>query len=336
MSALPTCDYFDAGDVSLDSGEVLANAKIAYITFGQLNTERNNAIIMPTHFGGTHEQSLYLTGPGKALDPSKYFIVIVNLLGNGVSSSPSHGLGVEFPKVSICDNVRLQHRLLTEKFGVTSLALAVGHSMGAVQSYHWAAMYPDFVKRVAPICGAARISTHNFVFLEGMRGILQADAAWKGGRYDAQPINGLATMARAWAAWPPSPNFYRYAYYERLGYGSVEEFLAQCWEGIYTTMDANNVLTQIATWQSADITQCSPNYTGFEQALQSITAKVLVMPSRTDAYFPPEDSQIEVTHLPNGRLQVIESLWGHWAGSDRNPDDTAFLDQQIKTLLDSK
>lgn len=333
MSAIPPCEFFAAGDLSLDSGETLVDAKIGYVTFGELNAKRDNAIIMPTHFGGTHENSLYLTGAGKALDTSKYFIVIANLLGNGVSSSPSHGLGIDFPKVSICDNVRLQYRLLTEHLGAESLSLAVGHSMGAVQAYHWAAMYPNFVQRVVAICGAAKISTHNYVFLEGMRGILQADPVWNGGRYKTQPVNGLATMARAWAAWPPSANFYRNKYYERLGFKTVDDFLSGYWEAFYTSMDANNVLTQISTWQSADLTKCNDNYTSFEDALQAITARVTVMPSRTDAYFPPEDSEIEVAHLKNGRLNVIESLWGHWAGSDRNPDDTAFIEKQISALL---
>ena len=326
---------FEAGDVLFESGETLSDAQLAYCTLGSLNADKNNAIIMPTYYGGTHEHSLYLTGDGRALDPDKYFIVIVNLIGNGVSSSPSHGLGADFPNVTIADNVRLQYRLLTEVYGVTKLALAVGHSMGAVQAYHWATLFPDFVERAAPFCGSAKISRHNFVFLEGMRGILIADPAWKGGRYEKQPLVGKRAMARAWAAWPPSAHFYRHALYETLGYASVNDFLERYWEATFCSIDANDLLAQIATWQSADISNNELHHGDFEKALASIKAKTFVMPCVSDAYFPPEDSEIEVSHMTNAEYRPIRSQWGHWAGSGRNPEDTAFIDAQLKELLAS-
>ena len=327
------CEFFAAGDVTLENGEILNDTRLGYATFGALNRAADNAIVMPTHFGGTHEHSQYLIGSGRALDPDRYFIVIPNLLGNGVSTSPSHGLGADFPRVTIADNINLQYRLLTEALGVKALALAVGHSMGGVQAYHWAMMYPQFVQRAAPICGAARISTHNWVFLEGMRGSLQADPAWAEGRYKSQPIKGLATMARAWGAWPPSSHFYRNRFYEGLGFSSAEDFLTRYWEAFYTAMDANNVLAQIATWQSADISRVAHFDGDFGNALASIEIPVTVMPSRTDAYFPPEDSENETALMPNATLAVIESEWGHWAGSGRNPADTDFIDTQLKNLL---
>lgn len=324
---------FQAGDVMFESGETLSDARLVYCTFGELNADKNNAIIMPTHYGGTHEHSQYLTGEGRALDPEKFFIVIVNLIGNGVSSSPSHGLGADFPRVTIADNVRLQHRLLTEVHGVNKLALAVGHSMGAVQAYHWATLFPDFVERAAPFCGSAKISRHNFVFLEGMRGILTADPEWKNGRYDKQPLNGVRAMARAWAAWPPSAHFYRHAFYETLGYASVNDFLERYWEATFCSIDANDLLVQISTWQSADISNNTLHNGDFKKALASIKARTFVMPCISDAYFPPEDSEIEVSHMTNAECRPIRSLWGHWAGSGRNPEDTAFIDAQLKELL---
>ncbi len=328
-----TQETFFAGNVTLESGETLPDARLAYCVRGTLNSAKDNAIIMPTHFGGSHEHSQYLTGSGLALDPAHYFIVTVNLIGNGVSSSPSNAGGVAFPTVTIADNVRLQKRLLVEAFGVQKLALAVGHSMGAVQAYHWGALFPDFVERVGAICGAAKISRHNDVFLQGMRGILTADPAWMNGQYEEQPVVGLRTMARAWGAWPPSSHFFRHAYYERLGYTSVDDFMERYWEATYAGMDANNVLAQIATWRSADIS-ANELYNGdFAKALGAISARVYVMPSTSDAYFPPEDSELEVSHMRNAKLRPINSQWGHWAGSGRNPEDTDFIDRQLKELL---
>lgn len=328
------CQYFAAGDIALSSGSVLNDARLAYITCGELNADGDNAVLITTFFGGTHANSQYLIGDTMALDPARYFIIVVNLFGNGESTSPSHGLGPDFPLVSMADNVSVQYQFLTTTFGIQSLALATGHSMGAVSTYHLAAHFPDFVRRAAPICGAARISRHNHVFLEGMRGILTADPAWAGGQYSAQPVSGLATMARAWAAWPPSAHFYRHACYESLGYTSVEDYLKRYWEATYIALDANNVLAQIATWQSADIA-AHPAFEGdFGRALSSIKARTVVMPCVSDAYFPPEDSVIEVAGMNTATLRPIESDWGHWAGSGRHDPDTAFIDRQLRELLD--
>ncbi len=324
---------FHAGDVGLDSGQTLPGAFLAYQTFGTLNAAGDNAVLIPTHFGATHLNSLYLLGEDKALDPRAFFIVVVNLIGNGLSSSPSNTLGAAFPRVSVADNARLQYRLLSEELGVKRLALAVGFSMGAIDVYHLAALYPPFVARLAPICGAARISVHNDVFLSGMRGVLTADPVWNGGHYATQPLLGLGTMARAWAAWPPSAHFYRRELYRRLGYTSIDDFLARYWEATFCALDANNVLCQIATWRSADIGADALYGGDFTRALGAIEARSFVMPCLTDAYFPPEDSRLEVSHLRAAELRPIDSHWGHWAGSGRNPEDTAFIDRQLSELL---
>ncbi|MFT4564987.1 MAG: homoserine O-acetyltransferase [Gammaproteobacteria bacterium] len=330
-------DYqtYSLGEVALDSGETLVEAKLAYQTFGTLNAAKDNAILLLTHFGGTHVHSAHFMAPGRALDPKTYFIVIVNLIGNGVSSSPSNSGGANFPLVSMADNVRLQKRLLEEVFAVSRLALVVGHSMGAAQTFHWAALFPDCVERAAVICGSAKTSTHNDVFLEGMRGILTADPVWADGNYSEPPLDGLRVMSRAWAAWPPSAHFYRNAYYESLGFTSAEDFLARYWEATYTAMDANNVLAQIATWRSSDISNNKLYDGDLKRALGAITARVVLMPCLTDAYFPPEDSQIEMRHLNNALMRPINSLWGHWAGSGRNKPDSDFIDGQLKELLAS-
>ena len=170
-----TQDYeiFELGDVRLQRGATIRNCKLAYKTFGQMNAAKSNVIVYPTWYSGQHYDNEWLIGPGMALDPARYFIIIPNMLGNGLSSSPSNTPaphdGPRFPQVTACDNVRLQHRLVTEKFGVKRLALVAGWSMGALQTFHWGALYPDMVERIAPFCGSAKCSRHNFVFLEGVK-----------------------------------------------------------------------------------------------------------------------------------------------------------------------
>jgi homoserine O-acetyltransferase/O-succinyltransferase len=182
-------DYqiFDAGNVRLQRGETLRDCKLAYKTFGKMNPARDNVIVYPTWYSGQHYDNEWLIGPGMALDPDKYFIIIPNMLGNGLSSSPSNMPapynGGRFPRVTACDNVRLQHRLVTEKLFVKRLAMVTGWSMGALQTFHWGALYPDMVERIAPFCGSAKCSRHNFVFLEGVKAALTCDAAYNGGWY---------------------------------------------------------------------------------------------------------------------------------------------------------
>ena len=328
---------FTAGDVTLQSGDTLSDARLAYATHGSLNSDKSNVVLIFTHFGGRHGDSEYLIGEDKALDPQRYFIVVINLLGNGLSSSPSNAGSpadkARFPGVSICDNVRLQHRLLVETFGIERIALALGHSMGAQQAYHWGALYPDMVERIAPICGSARTSIHNYAFLEGMRAVLTADPAWRDGDYESPPAAGLRALARAWAPWPPSQGFYREEKYQDLGFASLEAFLVDYWETMYLSLDANNILAQISTWQRADISANDLYGGDFAAALAATRAHAIVLPCRTDTYFPPQDSEFEAAHMPNAELRVIPSDWGHWAGSGKNPTDTAFIDRALKDLL---
>jgi len=308
-------DYqiFEAGDVVLQRGATLRNCKLAYKTFGALNAAKDNAIVYPTWYSGQHTDNEWLIGAGRALDPTKYFIIVPNMLGNGLSSSPSNTPepynGPRFPQVTACDNVRLQHRLVTEKFGVKRLPLVTGWSMGALQTFHWGALYPDMVERIAPFCGSAKCSRHNFVFLEGVKAALTADAAWNEGWYQEKPARGLRAMARVYAGWGFSQAFYREELdIKTLGFSSLEDFLVVFWEGSFLLKDANNLLAMLWTWQNGNISDNELYKGDFKKALGAIKAKAYVMPAQTDLYFPPEDSQFEVAHMPNAKYIPFASI----------------------------
>ncbi len=331
-------EILELGNVALQSGATLSAAQLAYKTYGTLNARRDNAIIYPTWYSAQHYENEWLIGEGKALDPNKYFIVVPNMFGNGLSTSPTSMASPEersrFPAITVYDNVRCQHRLLTETLGIETLALAVGWSMGAQQAYHWGALYPQMVARIAPFCGSARTSRHNFVFLEGIKAALTADDAWMGGRYAEPPAKGLRAMARVYAGWGFSQAFYREGLDLKLGFGSLEEFLVGFWEGLFLARDANNLLTMLHTWQTADISANDVYHGNFESALGAIKARAIVMPSQTDLYFPPEDNEYEVQHMPNAEFRPIPSIWGHCAGAlGLNPPDAKFIDDALKELL---
>lgn len=122
--------------------------------------------------------------------------------------------------------------------------------------------------------------------------------------------------------------------YAELGYTSLEDFLVGYWEGFFLDeRDANNLLTMLATWQRGDIGATPGSDGSFEETLAAIRAEAIVMPAEKDLYFPPEDNEYEVTHMPNAELRVIPGVWGHFAGGGANDDDTAFIDQGLRDLL---
>src|SRR5436309_12151629 len=181
-------ELYDVGDLELEEGGRIPCCKLAYATFGALSATKDNAILIPTWYSGTNKiiEQVYI-GKGRALDPDKYFIIVVNQIGNGLSSSPHNtpapaGMG-NFPHVRIGDDVRAQHKFVTEKFGLKSLALVVGGSMGAQQTYEWAVRYSDMVKRAAPIAGTARNTIHDFLFTETLVDAITSDPGFKGGWY---------------------------------------------------------------------------------------------------------------------------------------------------------
>jgi homoserine O-acetyltransferase len=127
------------GDFELQEGATLRDARLAYKTYGTLNEAKDNTIVYPTWYSGRHWENEWLIGDGMALDPGRYFIIVPNMLGNGLSSSPSNTPPpydkARFPDVRVLDNVRAQHTLVTEHFGIQRLVAVTGWSMGAGQTY---------------------------------------------------------------------------------------------------------------------------------------------------------------------------------------------------------
>lgn len=338
---MPTEGKYELGDFELQSGAVLKNAFLSYEFHGELNAGRSNAILYPTWYAGNHESNRPAIAEGRALDPEKYCIIVPDMFCNGLSSSPSntpapHDRG-RFPLVTPFDNVVAQRRLCMEHFGIERLAMVAGFSMSAQQAFHWAAMYPDMVACIAPICGTAKTSPHNWLFLEGVKQALQSDAAWAGGDYEAPPQIGLRAFSTVYAGWVMSQSYYREGLYQNVAdmhFATLEDFL-DFMTGFFSQMDANDLLAMAATWQSADISN-NPRFNGnLNAALQAITCPAMVMPCETDLYFPPEDNRLEVAQMPNAELRVIPSIYGHSAGEPglAPAEDNTFIDQGLRDLL---
>ena len=331
-------EFYDIGDLVLEEGGTIHGCKLAYSTFGELNAAKDNAILITTWYSGTSKimEQVYV-GKGRAVDPDKYFIIIVNQIGDGLSSSPSNtpfpnGMA-NFRHVRIGDDVRAQYKLVTEKFGLKSLALVMGGSMGAQQTYEWAVRYPDFVKRAAPLAGTAKNTSHDFLFTETLMDAITSDPAWKNGWYSSgsEVQAGLRRHAKMWAVMGWSTEFFKQEVYRTLGFASTDDFITGFMEGYFGVMDPNNLLTMAWKWQRADV---SRNTGGdLEAALGRIKAKMFVCPISEDMFFPPRDCLAEQKMVSNSEFRVLNSIHGHLGLFGTDPDYAVQVDKHLGELL---
>ncbi len=169
--------FAELGDLPLESGELLQDCRLGYRTYGRLNQDRSNAVLWPTWFSGTTENLEDLIGPAKLVDSSVYFVITVDALANGVSSSPSNSpqaRQVAFPKISVRDMVDSQHRLVTKVLGLNRLHAVIGISMGGMQTFEWMVAYPHFLKKAIPIVGTPRQTSMDLLLWEAELSIIEA------------------------------------------------------------------------------------------------------------------------------------------------------------------
>jgi homoserine O-acetyltransferase/O-succinyltransferase len=309
--------------------------QLTYVTRGQLSAARDNVVLVLTSYGAQHGSDGALVADNQLVDMSTKFVIVINMFGNGLSSSPSNTPspfdGPRFPVLTIHDNVACQ-TLLIRHLGIECIQLVMGFSMGGLQAFEWASQNPDRVDAVLPICSAARVSRHNGVFLGGAKAALEADCAFADGDYTQPPVKGLLAFGRVYAGWVFSQTFFREARYQALGLASVEavvEFL----QAFFMRRDANDLLAMLQTWQLADISANEVYRRNFEAALKAIKARVILLPCESDLYFTVADSALELTHLRNAELRPIVSQMGHFAGGGMDPVGKLSIDQAVADLV---
>jgi homoserine O-acetyltransferase len=326
---------FDLGALALQSGATLPNAKISWKAHGTLGPARDNVIVYPTSYGAQHPDLEWAIGPDSLLDPSRWFIVIPDMFSNGLSSSPSNN--PNYPDlVTARDNVLAQQRLLREVFGVERVACAYGFSMGAQQSYHWAALEPGVAERAIIVCGSARTAPHNKVFLASLMATLEAAPEHiGGGRFSSEPKPALRAFARNYAGWAMSQDWYRAGLHlSSTGATDLDDYLDNHWQPGFS-LAAADLYAGLRTWYAGDISAGTAHQGDLAAALSAIEARVLLVPSETDLYFPVADNAAELASLKSGALKAIPTVWGHVAGApDGIPEDFAFLRAAVRDWLE--
>ena len=336
MSTPAETGRFALGDLALQSGEILRDAHLSWARYGTLSPAKDNVVLYPTSYTAQHSDQQWLIAPDKVLDPDRWCVITPDMFGNGLSSSPSNT--PDYPAlVTTADNVQAQRRLLDEVFGIERLACVYGFSMGAQQAYHWAALFPAMVERAIVVCGSARTAVHNQVFLRSLLATLEAAPEHLGGgRFSAEPRAHLRAFARIYAGWAMSQDWYRAGLHlAGTGATTLDDFLDTVWEPGFTRRTAADLYAQASTWLAADISANALYDGDLVRALHAIQAKTLLLPSRTDLYFPVADNASELPHLVHAELRPIPSIWGHRAGSpSENAEDLTFLREAVAAWLD--
>lgn len=329
-------EVYELGDFVLEQGATLREATLAYTCYGELNEQGDNVIVFPVMFSGTHAAMAPYVGEGLALDPGKYFIVIPNQLGGGLSTSPHNYSGPYrasyFPELTIGDDVRAQHQLLIH-LGVKKIKLVTGWSMGAQQTYEWAVRYPDMVERAAPIGGTAKTTPHCALYVDVFCEALKSDPAWNNGRYHSasEVDQGLRQMANVFAMMGASQAFYNRELWQNFGFSSQEDFLKGLWQNWFLPMDPNNLLCMAQKWRSGDVSKHKNG--DLADALGSITAKVFVISFENDMFIAATDCLHEQQMIVDSEFVSIPSAWGHFTMLGVSSEDFKTINSTLDSVL---
>lgn len=294
------------GTLELVSGESITNCILGYRTFGKLNHDSSNVIIYPTWFEGTSENIGRLTEKYRFIDTTKYFIIAIDALGNGVSTSPSNYNVYKiktFPNISIRDMVNSQYKLLTEVFKLKNIFAAVGGSLGAMQVLEWAVAYPDFISKIVAYVGTPKMSTYDLLWNSTQLNIIET-----GKRYGVSDQEIRKSLAMMMAGLGRTPDYM----IEKVKAEDFQNYLKDFdkeYSGPFTLEDYELQLKAIIRH---DITK---EFNGsMEEAAKSIKAKLFLIISRTDLLVNPIETK-KFANLTNAKTLLLNNNCGHLAVS---------------------
>ena len=296
--------FANLGDFKLQNGEVIRDCRIGYRTFGRLDSAKSNAVLFPTWFTGTTKDLISLVGPGKLVDSSKYVVITVDALGDGVSSSPSNSKvqpHMKFPKLSVRDMVESQHRLATEVLHLGHVRAVIGISMGGMQTFQWMVEYPNFMDEAIPIVGSPRLAPYDLVHWQAQLDAIENNKDWDGGNYAKNPARDAEYEFGAILLKTPEE------FNKTHTRAQVLKELANS-KTSTDGSDANNKIRQSEAMMSLNV--AAPYGDSLEKAATAVKAKVLVIVGKEDHTVTPGPA-IEFAHLLHAELVVLDDHCGH-------------------------
>jgi homoserine O-acetyltransferase len=317
---------FNALDFQFESGSVISDLHIAYETQGTLSPARDNAILLiPGAIGDRHAFDPMI-GPGKTFDTDKYFVIAVDPLGGGDSSSPAEGMGQEFPRYTIRDMMEAQQALVTRGLGVQRLRAAVGMSMGSFIALEWGIHHPETIGSLVLLGPSPKPDTGFRLIVDLVNSVIALDPEWQGGNYGHNPVEGLRHAGMMFYPWVVSA-----PYIDRISARQVSQEL-EATARAFSEWDANSLVLRYGAYRAHDIAGV---YRGdMAAALARVSAPTLVIASDSDRLIGTDGARRISEGIRRSTFAEIASDLGHRAL--RAPPGTAagdYIDQQIRGFL---
>jgi homoserine O-acetyltransferase/O-succinyltransferase len=297
--------FADLGDFRLESGEVLHDCRIGYRTFGHLNASASNAVLLPTWAGGTTAELKSNVGPHAAVNDADYFVILVDALSNGVSSSPSNSASqprMKFPKITVRDMVNSQYQALTTKLGIKHLHAVVGGSMGGMQTFQWMVAYPTFMDKAVPIVGSPRLAPYDLLLWQAQIDAIETNPAWIHGDYTENPSRLVEFEFGELLL--NTPQQYNRTHTSQQLFASLAKAKEEPAE------DANDKIHQAQAMIALDVS--APFGGSMERAAAAVKAKVFVIVATYDHVVTPQPAR-EFAALLHAPLLELDSDCGHLA-----------------------
>jgi homoserine O-acetyltransferase/O-succinyltransferase len=327
------------GSFRFESGEVIDDLKVSYVTYGKLSQARDNVILSLQHFAGDHRDNEFLIGPGKALDPDKNFIIATDFLGNArlrqdLTTGPTNsGLKARFPRITARDWVNADYKLVKEYLGIDHVKAAIGASIGGINAYQIAVSHPEFVSSIVVMAAGPRTNPQSKLVLRHVRNVIALDPGWYGGMYDVNPITGLDIALMGLVPWFRSTQWYVETLTSPQKVRDYEKF----WHNIWTVAapsDARDIYYQLDGWAEFDVGD-TPGFSGdTKAALAKIKAKALLIAIKEDLLFL-RDEMLSASHaMHDATYFEISSAAGHIAvvgGVDPKADEA--MNREIAEFL---
>jgi len=298
------------GNLALESGAVINNCEIGYRVHGRLNEARSNAVVFCIWYGGD-AAGVESTKPWEAVDTTKYCLIVIDALGDGVSSSPSNSKtqhGANFPRFTIRDMVNSQHQLLISKLQISHVKAVMGISMGGIQTFQWAVSYPVFMDVLIPIVGSPQPSSFDLMVYNTFRETIEENTGYDHGRYKVNPIIPNATMMMDVFLTTPADRV------KTVKREDVPKWVAS--NKTRQDQDWNNTDYQLNAIINHDISKNFNN--SLEEAAKHIKAKMLIISSLQDHMVNPAPA-MEFSKLLPAKLIVLNDEKGHQAPNFFNP-----------------
>ncbi len=293
--------YFEIGELNLVNGNVIFDCKIGYRTIGKMNEDSSNIIIYPTWFEGTSKDIITLIEKYNFIDTTRYFIISIDALGNGISTSASN-YGKDFPQITIRDMVNSQYKLLTEQLGIDHIFAVIGGSMGSMQALEWSVLFPDFMEKVVAYSTTPKMSTYDLLLLNTRIEILET---LKGKGSSEKEIQKITKMMTAFLG--KTPGFI----IENIKPENFPEYLSSFDGEPSKTFTSDDFLIHLKAMRMHDISQ---GFNSMEDAAKNIKAEMFIIVSTTDMLVNPTNA-LKLADILECRKLVLNNTCGHLAPS---------------------